>query len=402
MDKKVCTLKTQKNSENYTVNCAGEKVLVVNEGFTSRCAVGNTDDYLNKFKTFVSSDFLLLGDPPSISIVIPSFASGTIELFRTLISLCSQEYPVPAEILVFINEPKDTFEGARKVNDINEKFLRSIIAKDTGGFSDEFLELRKELLYFLEKNKSRLNLHCLRQIIEGGLAGVYQIVIASAMARGRAFCGRMSGNDRDRKIQCIKKNFHETLIFLFDDDLLLESTDAIAKAYSFAIDNNAVILGRLKIKQVDISSRYQGLLRDIMQLFLDFKHDRKLNFLSPRAMSLSRILEIGGVQIGQSFADQLFFASAVQEGPRYFIDALTTIEESDHPGNGNFLKKFRLYLQGEDNDALSLFENVLARYQESSLDGKYCSNDIENMISVLKTRDIEKINSVVSGLISRV
>lgn len=99
----------------------------------------------------------------------------------------------------------------------------------------------------------------------------------------------------------------------------------------------------------------------------------------------------GCIAFDKPFADQMFFASAANDRIKYFIDARTTIAESDYPGNGLFLKNLRFYLEGADNDALDIFKNVLTRYKEGKGHGKYSTQDIENLMTSLKTRNIEKI-----------
>ena len=76
MNKKSCPISVGNAGEGYIVNCAGEKVPIADAGFTSRCAIGNTDDYLESLYRYISPDILALGDPSLISIIIPSHASS--------------------------------------------------------------------------------------------------------------------------------------------------------------------------------------------------------------------------------------------------------------------------------------------------------------------------------------
>jgi hypothetical protein len=206
--------------------------------------------------------------------------------------------------------------------------------------------------------------------------------------------------DRQEKIKCLEEHLQNSMLLFCDDDMEIKDTRAVAKAYEQAVHNDAVVLGRLDIKRVDTVKKYSCVLRDLMQLFLDLKYDHGLNFLTPRGMRLTNILRVGGVKVGQQYADQLFFASAAKGKEQYLLEASTSIGESDHPGNGNFLKKLRQYLEGEENAALNIFENVLKRYQEDKPKGKYCAADIERLIRNLKTRDISKISSVASELLA--
>lgn len=405
-NKKTFTLKesdsiqSSSDDKGYIINCAGERIPITDEGFTSRCAIGNTDDYLENFKKFINPEILALGDPSLISIIIPSYASREKELYRMLILLCSQEYPVPAEILVFINEPENASKSVQQVNERHHHFISSFENGIAADIPSELLETQQTLLTLLGKNNGKLKLRCLRQVVEGGLPGVYQIASASWVARGRDFCDRMSiDGDRPAKIKCIEEHFKSSLFLLCDDDTEIKDTNAVARAYHDAIDHDAVVLGKIHIQYVETIEKYSAVLRDVMQLFFDFKYDHGLIFLTPRGMLLAHILKVGSVKIGQPFADQIFFAAIARDKVQHFINANTSIAESDHPGNGNFLKKMRLYLEGQENDALDVFKNVLARYQENKHKGKYCAADIKRLIASLKTRDISKIASVALELI---
>ncbi len=385
MEKTPCAVPHASDGKRYIINCAGERVPVADNGFTSRCAIGNTDDYLKSFKDHINLEIVSLGAPPSISVVIPSCASAEHDLSRVIASLCAQEYPIPVEIVVFINEPADAAESVRMTNERNESFTRSLESA------------------VLSRHGGKAGLKCVRQVVSGGLAGVYQIVTASYVARVRAFSdSMMNGYSRPEKVAFIEKYLQNSMLLFCDDDMEIKDAGALVEGYAYALKNDAVILGRLDIGDVDTVEGYQIVLRDLMQLFFEFKYDHGLNFLTPRGTLLANILRVGGVKIGQPFADQVFFASLARGKGQYLLNARTTIGESDHPGNGNFLKKLRQYLQGEDNDALDIFENVLNRYQEDGHKGRYCAADIERLIRDLKTRDIPRISSVTAGLLAAV
>ncbi len=402
MKNESCPISCKTDSKKYTINCAGEKVYIDDTGFTSRCAIGNTEDYLKSFENHINSEFISLGDPALISVVVPSYASEEEALGQILISLCSQKYPVSAEILVFINESENVTENVRMINDRNESFVRSIENGASKDISDELLKAQKLLVTTLAKTDGNVTLKCVRQIISGGLAGVYQTVTVSLAARVRYYCDSiMTGYNRQERIKCIEKYFQDSMLLLCDDDMEIKDAYAVSKAYEAVVKKDTVILGKLYIKSVDTAKEYNNILRDLMQLFFDFKYDKGLNFLTPRGIVLADVLNVGGVNVGQPFADQLFFASMASAKKQYLIDASTSIAESDYPGNGNFLKELRLYLQGTENDALDIFENVLHRYKEDNHKGKYCADDIEKLILILKTRDISRISLVAAELLRR-
>lgn len=399
MNKESCSIPNEEAGQKYVINCAGEKVHMADEGFTARCAIGNTDDYLKSFKDYINPEIVALGEPTFISVVIPSYATTEHDLAQILFSLCSQRYPVSAEILIFINEPEIATENIRTINDYNENFIHDLQDAILKNNSSELSKTQTSIFSALLKNEGNIQLKCVRQVMAGGLAGVYQTVTVSAIARVRTFCDRlMTDCDRPTKIKCIEAYLQKALLLLCDDDMRIKDIDTIARAYKEAVNNDAVVLGKLSIDHVDTIEKYSSILRDLMQLFLDFKYDHGLNFLTPRGILLANILRVGGVKIGQPFADQLFFASAARGKTQYLLEASTSIGESDHPGNGHFLKQLRLYLAGEENEALDIFKNVLKRYQEDKHQGQYGVADIERLISSLKTLDIDRISEVINNL----
>lgn len=391
----------KKDHQKYIINCAGERVAVTGSGYTSRCAIGNTDDYLENFRGYIIDEIAAMGRPASIMTVIPSYASDQEELCRTLISLCLQHCQVPHEIMVFINEPGNATESARMVNDHNERFFREVRQACECDDASTLSEAQRSIFAACTESGDSLTLRVVRQTVCGGLAGVYQNVTASMIARARTFCdGQTQGAERHSKVKAIEESLKRSMLLFCDDDMEIKDRDAVSNAYRHVVQHDAVVLGHLRISRVETGSIHREILRDLMQLFLDLKQDHGLNFLTPRGILLSGILRVGAVQIGQPFADQLFFAAAARGRTPYFLKGETSVSESDYPGNGNFLKKLRLYLEGEVNDGLDIFENVLKRYREDQHIGRYCADDIENLIVQLKTRDQEKIKTIVGELLA--
>ncbi len=385
-------------------NCAGEKVAVLDGGFTSRCAVGNTNDYLTALGGYVNKKLTAFGAPLSISIVIPSFNSGK-ELREALLSILSQQYKQKVELLVFLNEPPDASSDARKQNDRNEHLLKFLCACQREGKRRQskavITKEEKQLCAVLSIQQKYVRLRYVRAVVKNGLSEVYQIILASYVARVRRFCDSQT-DDKARKAALIHSYAYKSFLLVVDDDMQFESSFAVQSAYEYALRNNAVVLGRLKIKKVVTENQsLKNVLRGVMQLFLDFKHDRGMNFLTPRGMLLLHALEGGKVEIGKLYSDQLYFAKITGNHAKYFIGAKTTIGESNHPGNGQFLKKLRRYLEGESNDALKIFENILTAYRGSVAQGKYCGGDITLLIAALKARDKMKLLGVSNHLLRR-
>ena len=381
----------------YVINCAGEKVPVGGKSFTSRCAVGNTDDYLAAMGSFVSPKLLGLGKSPEINIVIPSYNSG-LELAKTLLSLLSQRYLDRTDIIVLINEPAGVADEIKQANDRNEEFIQALVKKDWKNFIARYPQWArplKDLSYAWQAQKKHLRLTALRETLAGGLPAVYQMVVASFVGRVRRFCDAAT-EDRALKARLIQKHACRSFLLICDDDLEFKEDDAIQRAYRYALGNNAVVLGRQELAGVQLKSGSHYLLnkalRLTMQIFLDLKQDRGMNFLPPRGMLMVQALEVASVKIGETFGEQLYFARLASQHPRYFIDVRATIGETNYPGNGKFLKDLAGYLQGENNEALKIFENVLQVYKEGTRQGRYTTSDGKAFLDSLKTRDPKTIS----------
>jgi hypothetical protein len=395
-----------KACERYVVNCAGERTAVGQEMYTERCAIGNTDGFLTAFKDYVYVNLLSLGKPAPLNIVIPSHKSGS-EIFGTLLSLLSQDYKQSVEILVFVNEPPDVDYEGKAANGKTVRFLESLVKgkEETAiGEYPQHEDLVKQVFEHFRRKKEQVKLVFVRETIIGGTAEVYQIAIASYVARLRQSCDEIGGSDRAQRLKCIREHLFRTVIMFCDDDIEFGEENSVQEAFDYAIDNNAIILGRVHVKRVETRPELEDskkLLRDIMQLFLDFKHDGGLGFLAPRGMLLSNALVGGRLRIGQPFADQLYFANLANDRALYFVKASTAISESNYPGNGMFLRDLADYLSEKNNDATAIFTNVLGRYREKNHWGKFCAEDVENFTDLLQTRNKRKLSLAAQELLSR-
>jgi len=197
--------------KTYVVNCAGQRVAVDQETYTSRCAIGNTDDYLVAFKKYVNAKLVSLGEPAPLSIVIPSYKSDIKGICRTLRSLLSQKYGQNVEILVFINEPPNASNEAKATNDRTEALIESLVRNETRDLSQARREqsCMKQVLKLAAKKKHIVRFTHVRKTIDGGTADVYQTAVASYVARLRKFCDGIAGTDRAEKLRKNGRYFHD-------------------------------------------------------------------------------------------------------------------------------------------------------------------------------------------------
>lgn len=391
--------------KKYVVDCAGQRVPVDQETYIKRCAIGNTDDFLSAFKKYVNAKLLSFGEPAPVNIVVPSYKSDS-KIYRTLLSLLSQNYKQNVEILIFVNEPPDVSDEGKAANDRTIAFLESLVQgkMQTVARQDrQHRDLVKQVFELAKKKQESVRLRYVRETVDGGLAEVYQIAIVSYVARLRKFCDSVT-TDRAARLKCISQRLFDNLLMFCDDDMEFVGNDLIQKAFEYAIENNAIVLGKIDIEQVQTKREMREinpLLKDIMQVFLDFKHDGGLNFLAPRGMLLANALVGGRIPIGQPFAGQLYFANLADGRFHYFVNVRTGISESNYPGNGLFLRDLADYLSGKNNDAVKVFENVLERYKEKNHWGKFCVSDVENFVDLLQKRDIKQLSRGTQELLSR-
>lgn len=398
---------SDKTCRRFVVNCAGERVAVDQETYTDRCAIGNTDNFLNAFKDYVNDTLISFGPPAALNIVIPSRESGA-DILTPLRSLLAQNYDQSVEILVFVNEPPHAESSERAANDRTVRLLENLVA----GREDEAVaqsphheDLVKRTLRHFQQKKDQVKLVFVREAITGRLAAVYQIAIASYVARLQKSCDGAGGTDRAQRLACTQRNLFRTLILFCDDDMEFAETNAVQNAFNYAVDNNAIILGRIRINHVGTRPEMadsRPLLRDLMQVFLDFKHDGGLSFLAPRGMLLGNALAGGSLKIGQPFAEQLYFANLASERAQYFVKATTSISESNYPGNGLFLRDLANYFSGDDNDAVEIFNNVLRRYEETNHWARFCAEDVHHLMNLLQARNTKELSATTRELLNRV
>lgn len=247
------------NTKRWIVNCAGEKIPVTNAVFTTRCALGNVEDYLEYSKEYISPQMLAFGKPAQLSIIIPSHASHLKCLNQTLESLFAQQYTVPTEIIVFVNDHIGASESVRVANDQTLHFVRS-----------------------LDKTNVNVTLRHVYHQTTHAIGEVYQIALSSILARAQAESEK-AGSQRDAKVKWIKNCLKSSLIVFCDDDISFNDVLGLNQAYQNAVQHDGIVCGQLTIEHVVTSAEYEHILRDVMQLFLDFKYDQDLNVLLPKA-----------------------------------------------------------------------------------------------------------------------
>lgn len=102
-------------SEEYIIDCAGNRIAVGDKLFSAKCWVGNTSDYLAANEQFIIPDTSEWLDIPKISILLPIYRSGD-DFLPTLQSLCDQKWSNSSqvEIILYVNQPLGELEDLTK------------------------------------------------------------------------------------------------------------------------------------------------------------------------------------------------------------------------------------------------------------------------------------------------
>lgn len=377
------------------INCEGRRVPLPEGPSTAMCAVSGPDEFLSRLGQYAVPALCALGKPPRINIVIPSHCSGP-KLGTTLLSLLSQTYGLFADLIVFVNEPPDAPAKVTRANDATEAWLRGLIGQAPRRPDDG--EHDQAIRAALEGLQGRVRLHCIRHALADGINGAYQAVLSSFVERVRQYGDEVGRDGRDRR-RLMDELERRTMLLFCDDDLELATPDALMSAYYHATVHDAVILGQWQVRRPTGAGPWDGPLADVMQLFLDMKHEVGANALSPKGLLLRHVFEIGGLDFNLDFADQLYFAKLALERPVHLVPAHATIEEASYPSNGRSLRDLRRYVQGEPDGSLSILFNLLEIMRPEGQ--RYSRCDVAELIEALETRAPAAVEAVTRRLLAR-
>lgn len=377
------------------VNCEGRRVILPEGASTAMCAVSGPDEFLDRLGQHAVPSLCALGKPPRINIVIPSYCSGP-KLGATLLSLLSQDYQLFADLIVFVNEPPGAPANVTRANDETEAWLRGLLGQAAP--RPDHCEHDPAIRAALEASRGRVRLHCLRHALSGGITAAYQAVISSFVRRARQYADEM-GRDRDERRRLLDELERRTMLLFCDDDLELVTRDAVMSAYYHATVHDAVILGEWQVRRPTSADPWDGPLADVMQLFLDIKHEVDANALSPKGLLLTHVFEAGGMDFSLEFGDQVYFAKLALERRVHLVPARAIIEEATYPSNGRFLRDLRRYVRGEHDGSLAILFNLLEIMRPEGR--RYSKRDIAELIGALETRAPASVEHVTRRLLAR-
>tara|TARA_B100000809_G_scaffold255820_1_gene294916 strand:+ start:184 stop:1314 length:1131 start_codon:yes stop_codon:yes gene_type:complete len=366
----------------YIIDCAGNKVLMGDQLFSSKCWVGNSSDYLEANDEFIIADSADWLDIPKISILIPIYRSGD-RFLRTLNSIVSQKWSQPqkVEIILSINQP---------LYPIDEFTKSSLKAAKT----------------FIKANDLRDNTPQVKLIFEqlaGGLAEVYQRSFSTLIARIRRNVNARDLKTKQEQVNALNSLMHSTVFAIIDDDQILLDDRSLSTAVDKLEAGKSTIMGQVEITEVSTSyPQWNAILVGVMNLFFRFKYEHGTAILTPRALMVSDLFHMPALKIGEAYADQIWFAAASAKKERFMIDVTTTLEHEKYPSNANMAERLAEFLEsGTHSDAINIFKNVQISYEETTEKLVYSLNDINQLITSLESRDKNNIEIVVQEMLHK-
>ena len=367
----------------YIIDCAGNKIPVGDKLFSAKCWFGNTADYLIANENYIIDDLKDCDVLPKVSIIIPIYRSGK-SYIPTLKSLCSQNWSNPdtVEIILYINQP------------LGETDLET----------KESIDEAQKFIIENDNNTKTPNVKVHFEKLSGGLAEVYQRAFSTLVYRIRNCVEKLNLKTKDENSDEIGRLMTSTVFAVMDDDQILLDTYSLPNAIDKIAPEKSAIMGQVEITSVSTSNhKWDECLTGVMNLFFKFKYEHDSVILTPRALTVSDLFHIPAVKIGDEYADQIWFSTAVGKKERYMIDVTTTLEEEDYPSNAQMASRISTFLEtGEGNNSLDIFRNLRGSYKTVNTKIVYTLSDVDSLIEVLETRDITKIEAKVNELLNKI
>jgi hypothetical protein len=366
----------------YIIDCEGNKILMGDALFSSKCWVGNSSDYLKANDEFIIAEATEWLDIPKITILIPIYRSGT-GFLKTLNAIISQHWlqPQKVEIILSINQPLGPIDALTKA---------SLKAAKT----------------YIEANNLKGNTPKVQLVFEqlaGGLAEVYQRSFSTLVARIRNNVNARKLGTKQENVAAISTLMNATVFAIIDDDQVLVDKSTLPDAVAKLQAGESAIMGQVEITEVSTSyPQWNAILTDLMNLFFRFKYEHGTAILTPRALMVSDLFHIPALKIGESYADQIWFAAAAAEKERFMIEVTTTLEQEEYPSNANMAENLAKFLEsGTPSNAINIFKNARTSYEESTKKLLYSLSDIDALIASLETRDRKNIEIIIQQLLQK-
>lgn len=366
----------------YITDCEGNKIPMGETLFSSKCWVGNSSDYLKANDEFIITEAAEWLDIPKIAILIPIYRSGA-SFLKTLTTIISQHWlqPQKVEIILSINQPFGSVDALTKAS---LKAAKSYIEANN-----------------LKDNTPKIQL--IFEQLEGGLAEVYQRSFSTLIARIRNNVNARKLETKQENVLALAALMNTTVFAIIDDDQILIDKSTLPAAVEKLQAGESVIMGQVEITEVSTSyPQWNAILTNVMNLFFKFKYEHGTAILTPRALMVSDLFHIPALKIGEPYADQIWFAAAAAKKERFMIAVTTTLEHEEYPSNANMAENLAKFLEsGTPSNAINIFKNVRASYEESTEKLVYSLNDIDQLISSIEARDKNNIEIVVQQMLQK-
>ncbi len=381
-------------SEEYVIDCSGRKVPVGDKLFSAKCWVGNSKDYLEANQAFIIDGLNEEIGIPNIALLVPVYKAGD-SFLPTVDSIFSQNWGdgLSVEVLLYVNCPVGHCDGATSES-------LSIAKKLESGE-----KLKGKFSKLTEKINSSQNV-CIRLVyeeLEGGLPEVYQRSFSTLIARIVGSVNSHNLPEKEQKVAIFESLMSSTIFCIIDDDQVLKDKDSLPKMLSALSEGDSVLVGQVEVTDVSVSdSKLNGLLKDLMNLFFQFKYDIGTIVLTPRALTLKELFHLPNVKIGTDYSDQIWFSGGIGQKERLMVPVTTTIVEEDYPSNAAMMAALADYFaKGENREALAIFDNLRTPYSNDVEGRKYELSEVDTLINLLENRNHEEIIDAVKALLNK-
>tara|TARA_B100000795_G_C22786772_1_gene434996 strand:- start:522 stop:1634 length:1113 start_codon:yes stop_codon:yes gene_type:complete len=363
----------------YIIDCEGNKIPTGDTLFSSKCWVGNSSDYLKANDEFIITEAAQWLDIPKISILIPIYRSGA-GFLKTLNAIISQNWlqPQKVEIILSINQPLGPIDALTR-----ESLKAAKICVKANN---------------LQSNTPKIQL--VFEQLTGGLAEVYQRSFSTLVARIRNNVNARKLETKQENVAALNTLMSATVFAIIDDDQVLVDKNTLPAAVEKLQAGESVIMGQVEITEVSTSyPQWNAILADVMNLFFRFKYEHGTAILTPRALMVSDLFHIPALKIGEAYADQIWFAAAADKKERFMIEVTTSLEQEEYPSNANMAENLGKFLEhGTPSNAINIFKNARAPYEESTEKLLYSLDDIDLLIASLIARDKKNIENVIQQM----
>ncbi len=367
------------SEDNYIINCVGETISIgdVMPG-SSKCLYGYTEEYLYDNESFLINDWEMWELFSSTIILVPIYAASE-NFIPTVKNILTQDWQSDIDIILYVNEPK----GA-----VSEETSRSLSAAKS--------------LIEEQKNNTNVLIRLVYEQIDGGINMVYRKCFTTVVALAKRHIDSKRITVRKNKSKELSRLLKSLVYLVIDDDTICIDTKTLPAAVEESRSFGSAVLGGVTINSVVTPNiDLNPLLQNLINLFFRFKHLVGSLILTPRGGRAYDLLNIEPVDIEAHYADTLWIAQYALHKKRAIVPVWSSIHERPYPSNAQIVYRLRRFLEGEDNNAFHVYENIAEHYGQDDSNKTYKKSDIDELVRIMKTRDLHQLTHFCDTLIKR-